>query len=168
MNVGDVEGESGRHLAVVNAADACDRGTTIRVMSPVRRALALVFTVLVLAGCNGGGVTTTTSGVTFGEGEIPEPVPDDFPIPANAVIGTTLVDKVNNNTEFRLTLRSDPTSAVQFFEVGLVNQGYVVESSEGNQTQWTMEFSKGELRGEILFTAPQNDLTAVVVGLATS
>jgi hypothetical protein len=43
-----------------------------------------------------------------------------------------------------------------------------VISSEGNQVEWTIEFSRGQLTGDILFTAPQNDLTAVVVSLATS
>ena len=137
-------------------------------MTPTLRVVALALIGVVLVACSGDGSTGTTEAVTFGEGEIPATVPDDFPIPPNAVIGTTLIDRINNNTEFRLTLRSDPTSAVQFFQVGLVNQGYVVDSSEGNQVQWSIEFSRGQLTGDILFTAPQNDLTAVVVSLATS
>lgn len=133
-----------------------------------RPLVAFVATLVVFVACSGDGSTATTAGVVFGEGEIPSTVPDDFPIPGNAVVGTTLVDKINNNTEFRLTMRSDPTSVVQFFQIELVNAGYVVGSSEGNQTEWTMEFSKGALTGDILFTAPQNDLTALVVSLATS
>ena len=139
-------------------------------ISKVRRAAALALRALfvVVTACGDDGSPTTTEAIQFGEGEIPESVPDDFPIPSDAIIGTTLVDKVNNRTEFRLTMRAGPTAAVQFFQVGLVNQGYVVESSEGNQNRWIIEFSKGELMGDIIFTAPQNELTAAVVSINTS
>ena len=131
---------------------------------------ALVLVMLVVtAACGDDEPAQPTDPVTFGEGEIPSSVPDDFPIPAGAEIGTTLVDRVNNRTEFRLTVRSDPTSAVQFFQVGLVNNGYLVESSDGNQVQWEIVFSKGQdLSGSILFTAPANDLVAAVVSMTSS
>jgi len=139
--------------------------TALRRFAPLAVLLALMF---VVSACSDDEPAGTTEAITFGEGEIPSSVPDDFPIPAGSVVGTTLVDKINHRTEFRLTMRSDPTSAVQFFQIGLVNEGYVVDSSEGNQSLWTIEFSKGqELSGSILFTAPQNDLVAAVVSLST-
>lgn len=140
--------------------------SSLRRLAPLAILLVLAF---VVSACGGDGTTGTTEAVTFGEGEIPESVPDDFPIPGDAVIGTTMVDRTNNRTEFRLTMRSDPTSAVQFFQVGLVNQGYIVGSSDGNQVQWAIEFSRGEeLEGSILFTAPQDDLVAAVISMSGS
>lgn len=141
-------------------------------MITVRRlvaVVALLTLVVVVAACGDGEPAGTTQAVTFGEGVIPDSVPEDFPIPDGAEVGSTLVDKINDRTEFTLAIRSDPTSAVQFFQVGLVNQGYVVGSSEGNQTLWEITFSKGDdLTGSIIFTAPQNDLVAAVVSLSGS
>jgi hypothetical protein len=138
----------------------------LRRFAPLAALLALT---LVVSACGDDEPAATTEALTFGEGVIPESVPDDFPIPVGAEIGNTLVDKLNNNTEFALTIRSDPTSAVQFFQVGLVNQGYVVESSDGNQTIWEITFSRGQaLTGSIVLTAPADDLVAAVVSLSTS
>jgi hypothetical protein len=135
----------------------------------LRVTIAVLSLLLVAAACSDDdGVTGSTQAVVFGEGTIPESVPDDFPIPAGAVVGTTLVDKINNRTEFRLSIRAESTATVQFFQVGLVNQGYVINSSEGNAAEWTLTFSNGELRGTI-FTTPQGQgLTASVISLNTS
>lgn len=140
--------------------------TAFRRLAPLAALLAIS---LVVSGCGDDEPAATTEAVTFGEGVIPDSVPEDFPIPAGAAIGNTLVDRINNKTEFSLTIRSDPTSAVQFFQVGLVNSGYVVESSDGNQTLWEITFSRGQdLTGSVVFTAPQDDLVAAVVRLSTS
>lgn len=134
------------------------------------RATAILLAWVVLAGACGDGdpVTGSTEAVTFGEGSIPPSVPDDIPIPNGAVVGTTLVDKANNRTEFRLTIPSDVIAVVQFFQVGLVNQGYIINSSEGNAAEWTLTFSNGPLRGTI-FSTPQGDsVTTSVVSVNTS
>jgi hypothetical protein len=131
--------------------------------------VALVALTFVVAACGDDEPSGTTESIVFGEGELPDSVPDDFPIPIGSQVGSTLVDKVNNRTEFTLTIRSDPTSAVQFFQVGLVNEGYVVESSDGNQALWELTFSRGQdLDGSIVFTAPQDDLVAAVVRITVS
>lgn len=141
-------------------------------MTPFKRLapLGLVFSlVFFVAACGGDGSSSTTEAIEFGEGEIPDSVPDDFPVPSNAVVGNTLVDHLNNKTEFRLTIRSDLDSAVQFFSVGLVNRGYVVEQSSGGAATWELTFDKGpDLRGTIVFTAPQPDLVVAVVTLSVS
>jgi hypothetical protein len=126
--------------------------------------LIVVATLVAACGDDGGSTTVTTEAVVFGEGEIPESVPESFPIPPNAVIGSTLVDKINHRTEFRLTVASDVESTVRFFQVGLVNQGYVITSSEGNAAEWTMTFRLGDLTGTI-FTTPQSggSVTTAVV-----
>lgn len=77
----------------------------LRRLAPLAMLLALTF---VVTACGDDAPSGTTQAVTFGEGEIPDSVPDDFPVPEGAVVGTTLVDRVNNRTEFRLTMRSIP------------------------------------------------------------
>lgn len=134
----------------------------------VRRvALLLVVFIVAVAACGDDDGDASDDAVVFGEGVIPESVPDDFPVPGNAVVGTTLVDKINNRTEFRLTLRGDITATTQFFQVGLVNQGYVVDSSEGSAAEWTLGFSDGPLDGSILITS-QGSVSAAVVRINTS
>jgi len=134
-----------------------------------RLTAALLAAVLVVAACGDDNATTdTTDAIQFGEGTIPNSVPADFPIPADSVVGTTLVDKINNRTEFQLTIVADMTSTVQFFQVGLVNQGYIIDSSEGNSVAWTVTFSNGEIRGEILITPQTGQVSTSVVSVNRS
>lgn len=114
---------------------------------PARRRLLLVLVVAVVAGVLAG---CSDEPVTVGEGEIPGSVPDDFPIPGGAVVGATLVDRASHRTEFRLSVPDDPTRVVRFFTVGLVESGYVVDDSGGDATRWTIEFSRGILRGRVV------------------
>ena len=99
--------------------------------------------------------------IVFGEGEVPDTFPDDFPIPPNARIGSTLIDRVNNRSEVAITVATDIDVTVRFYTVGLVNQGYVVDSSEGDENQWMVEFSRGELAGQVLFTQQVGGTQAV-------
>jgi hypothetical protein len=126
--------------------------------------LAVVLAVVVLgAGCGDDDAAPgTTEAIQFGEGVIPDSIPDNIPVPDNAVIGTTLVDKINNRTEFRISVAAETASVIQFFQVGLVNQGYIVDSSEGNSSEWTLKFSNGDLRGTI-FTTPQGSAATTSV-----
>jgi hypothetical protein len=132
--------------------------------SKLVRFVAVALVGLILgAGCSGDDAATgTTEAVQFGEGSIPDSIPANIPVPDNAVIGTTLVDKINNRTEFRISIPDDIASVIQFFQVGLVNQGYIVESSEGNAAEWTLTFSNGDLRGTI-FTTPQGSAATTSV-----
>jgi hypothetical protein len=82
-------------------------------------------------------------------GGLPPGFPPDFPVPGDAVIESSLVDSVNHRSEVSMTMRTDLVSAVQFFQVGLVNEGYVVGRSEGGAEMWLIEFARGELRGGI-------------------
>jgi hypothetical protein len=134
------------------------------------RLTAILLAGLILLGACGDddAVSGTTEAVVFSEGVIPDSVPDNLPIPDGAVIGTTLVDKINNRTEFRLTIQSDVTSVIRFFEVGLVNQGYVISSSDGNATEWTITFSDGELHGTVLTTPQAEGIATSVISVNTS
>jgi len=130
--------------------------------------ILLALTVMAAACGDDDDVTGSTEAVVFGEGTIPESVPDDFPIPSDAVVGTTLVDKINNRTEFRLSVRSDLTSIVRFFQVGLVNQGYIINSSDGDDVEWTLTFSNGELQGSVFTSFMGQDVSTSVISVNTS
>jgi hypothetical protein len=138
-------------------------------MSTSRRivlALALCALALGAAGCGGGDGGEP---IVFGEGEVPSSVPDDLPIPPGAVVGSTMVDRVNHRTEFAMTLAQEATAVVQYYTVNLVSAGFVVDSSAGDPLgNWRIEFSRGELRGSIVIQPGGPGLAAVVVGLNVS
>ena len=138
-------------------------------MKSLRTVIAVFTLVGVVAACGDDGPSGTTSGtgVVFGEGEIPPAFPDDFPIPPNAVVGSTLINHVTHRSEMSLQIDAEITAAVQFFNVGLVNQGFVVESSEGSATTWTIAFSRGELTGDIVFQT-QGEVSQAVVAVNAS
>lgn len=118
-------------------------------MTARRRLLLLLAAALVaclLAACS-------DEPVTEGEGKIPGSVPDDFPIPAGAVVGATRVDRVNHRTEFRLEVPDDSTRVARFFTLSLVERGYVVDDSGGDAGRWSIEFSRGILRGMVVVEA---------------
>lgn len=106
--------------------------------------------------------------VTVGEGEIPGSVPDDFPVPAEAVVGSTLVDRVNHRTEFRLNMSEGSTPVIQFFTVNLVSAGYVVERSAGDDARWSIQFSRGTLRGTVLVEPAGSGAATALVSINRS
>ena len=112
-----------------------------------------------------GGDDPGDEAVVSGEGEIPASVPRDFPVPVDASIGSTLVDRVNHRTEFSVVVPDDMISVVQFYTVGLVNEGYVVDRADGTSDGWTLEFSRGaELTG-IVVVSPQGESSQALVTL---
>jgi hypothetical protein len=111
-----------------------------------RLPLLLLVVATFAAGCGDGAEPEP---VELGEGAMPSSMPRDFPVPPNAVIGATLIDRINHRTEVTLTMQEEMVPVVQYFQVGLVNAGYVVTRSEGDRSRWTIEFSKGELLGSI-------------------
>jgi len=121
-------------------------------------ALALL-ALATLAACSGDSEPPPS--VEFGEGTVPDTFPDDFPFPPNARIGSTLIDRVNHRSEVSLTVATDMDVTVRFYTVGLVNQGYVVDSSQGDDNQWTVDFSRGELVGRVVFSQQLGGTQAV-------
>ena len=124
--------------------------------------LGLSALILLAAGCG------DDDPVTFGEGEIPSSVPDDFPVPAGAVVGSTLVDRVNHRTEFAFTIAQEADAVVQYYTVGLVSAGFVVTSSESGLDFWQIEFSRGELLGQLIISPGGSGLAAVVASFNTA
>ncbi|MDP2623400.1 MAG: hypothetical protein Q8Q29_06345 [Actinomycetota bacterium] len=124
--------------------------------------LALLIVSILLISCDDGGVEP----VRFGKGEVPGSVPADFPVPPHGVIGATMVDTINHRTEFSVNVESDLLSLVQFFTIGLVNEGYVVDRSGSlGQTTWEIGFSRGELSGTILVSSDGGGLSQAVVSM---
>jgi len=110
---------------------------------PLVALLALLVVVDVLAGCG------SRERVITEEGEIPDSVPDDFPVPADATVGVSVVDQLAHQTEFALALTQGVEEVAQYYVVNLVSSGYVVESSAGDDTRWNISFSSGTLRGTV-------------------
>lgn len=123
---------------------------------------AAVLIALGAVGCSDGELDVADEPVVFGEGVRPPAIPADFPIPPEAVIGSTMIDRTNHRTEMALQVGADLEAVVRYFNIGLVSQGYVVGASSGTETSWTIMFRRDELMGEIGFTA-QGDITRVLV-----
>jgi hypothetical protein len=131
---------------------------------------------LVVTACGGSTATTTTTttaasdgqGVVFGNGVIPSSVPSDFPIPEGAVVGSTMVDHVNDRSEFRLDLAQDAGAVVEFYTTNLASAGYAVSSAPGDPTTWDLRFSKDALAGQIIIQSSGSNLAVVVVSINRS
>jgi len=123
---------------------------------PLVALLALLAVVAVLVGCG------SRERVITEEGEIPDSVPDDFPVPADATVGVSVVDQLAHQTEFALALTQGVEEAAQYYVVNLVSSGYVVESSAGDDTRWNISFSRGALRGTVRIEAGGAGCSVVV------
>ena len=73
-----------------------------------------------------------------------------------------LIDRINNRSEMNMVIRLQSQAAIRFYEVGLVNQGFVVNSSTGSGNAWTIVFSRGELDATVVIT-PQGEFSQVGV-----
>lgn len=122
-----------------------------------RALLALLF--VALASC--GDSTAPT--VMFGEGTIPPAIPDDFPVPDDAVIGATLIDTINTKSEFEFRTATGLEALVQSLSLGLVDAGFVVDNSSGNAVQWSISFRRGSLEGSIQLRAIEDAVSQGVV-----
>jgi len=123
---------------------------------PLVALLALLAVAAVLVGCG------SRERVITEEGEIPDSVPDDFPVPADATVGVSVVDQLAHQTEFALALAQGVEEAAQYYLVNLVSSGYVVESSAGDDTRWNISFSRGALRGTVRIESGETGCSVVV------
>ena len=119
---------------------------------------------LLAAACSDDGPT----GVVFGEGEVPETVPDGFPIPDDSKVGKTLIDYDRGNTEVLAIVPAEMTAVVAYYETNLPNAGYTVESSDGNVAEWDIAFSDGDVDGTVILKVGGPEITSAVVRFTES
>jgi hypothetical protein len=130
--------------------------------STTRLILAALFVVSLAVVACGDDAPASTEPIELGEGELPGTVPDDFPIPTGAVIGSTLVNHPASTTEVNLVVAADLTSVVSNLTVDIVNEGYVVGRSEEAGGRWIIEFSDGSLRGSMVLAASGRNTQATL------
>lgn len=128
-----------------------------------RTSLGLLIALAVVATACGDSSSEPT--VSFGEGDIPAAFPSDLPLPTDAVVGSTLVDEINDRSEFEFRTRTGMTELVRLLTVALVNNGYVVESSEGSERRWGIEYRRGGVTGEYELSFIDAATTQGVVGI---
>ena len=119
---------------------------------------------LLAAACSDDAPT----GVVFDEGEVPETVPDGFPVPEEGRIGTTLVDYDRGVTEMVLIVPAEVAVVVAYFETNLPSAGYTIESSDGDLAQWNMTFSDNDVDGLVELQAGGTGITQTVVRFTES
>ncbi len=129
-----------------------------------RTLIALVAVLaLVLAACSGtaSGDTSASEGSTttmeipdleFGKGVMPFTVPEAWPMPEQAVIGSTMIDGVNGRTEVVVTYPATVSEIVTYYTTNLPIVGFEITSSDGTDGEWTMEFAGEGVSGTALFT----------------
>lgn len=137
---------------------------------------ALAVVAVVATGCGGSSEGDATamdsdvsaSGVVFGRGSVPDTVPVSFPIPDEAVVGTTLVDSNRGITEMTLTFPAAVPAVVTYYEENLPIREYEIASSSGTEGEWLMEFNGDGIDGEIRIRAGGSGLSSATVRLANS
>ena len=112
--------------------------STSRIISVWLAVLSLV----ALACSDGADEATTTaapSNIEFGSGEIPDSVPEDFPMLDSAVISSTLVNNDTGYTEMIVRMPAELGIAVQYYQSNLPTSGWeVTESSATSDTKWQL------------------------------
>ncbi len=119
---------------------------------------------LLAAACSDEAAT----GVVFGEGEIPETLPDGFPIPDDARIDSTLVDYDRGVTEMLCVIPAEVPAVVAYYETNLPTAGYTVDSSDGNLAEWSIAFSDADGDGTLVLRVGAVDVTQAVVRFSES
>lgn len=125
-----------------------------------------------LAGCSDSAKTdesapptseSTAEDVVFGSGELPDTIPDGFPLPPGSSIGSTLVVTETGFTEVIVRMSAEATLAVAYFEQELPKAGFTVDSSADDEGSWLIEFSiDGEL-GTIDVSEPVGGISQAVI-----
>ncbi len=140
---------------------------------PLLLATVIVVIATVLVGCTSGSADTSTSSsasgsdqdLIFGRGEVPDTVPADFPIPEQAQIGATLVNRSTGLTEMVVTYPANVPDVAANYETNLEALGYTVESSSGTEAQWSITFSRDDLSGDITLSSGGASLSSGTIRL---
>ena len=99
---------------------------------------------------------------------IPETMPEEFPFPQEAVIGSTLIDRNRNLTEVIFRVPAGVPALVAFYEANLPNRNFIVDSSAGGETEWDIAFSSEVGTGTIAITFGSQDVSEAVVRLTAA
>lgn len=105
--------------------------------------------------------------VEFGRGQLPATVPADFPIPDQAVVGSTMVDRIRDLTEAVVIYPADVPEVVRYYETNLPELGYTIDESSGTEANWTIEFSTDASSGELRLSVGGASLTQGVLRVVT-
>lgn len=136
--------------------------------------LAVIALVLIAVGCSDDTVATTTTAagtavaspddVVFGSGVMPDTVPSIFPIPQGSVVGSTMVVTKTGFTEVIIRLSAEIGVAAEFFNQGLEQAGFAVESSVADADGgWRIEFLDGDTPATIELTQSQSGISQAVL-----
>lgn len=136
--------------------------------------LAVAAVAFLAMGCTDNAETTTTlpvdtsvdspDDVVFGAGELPETLPDGFPIPQGSSVGSTMVVTKTGFTEAILRISADQSTSVQFFEQGLAEAGFNVDASAADDGGgWMIEYSDASAKGTIELTEPLEGISQALV-----
>lgn len=133
-------------------------------------ALSLLSVSLVAGACGGSSAATTTkvgpSEAVFGRGSVPDTVPRSFPIPAEAVVGATLVDASRGLTEMILTFPANVVAVVSYYEENLAARGYEIAASSGTEAEWQIEIEGEGMQGVITVRTGGSGVASATVELS--
>jgi hypothetical protein len=102
--------------------------------------------------------------VLFGSGELPETIPDEFPIPQGSAVGSTMVVTKTGFTEVILRISAELGISAEFFNQGLAQAGFTVAASAADAAGgWMIEFSDASSKGTIELTEPVEGISQAVV-----
>ncbi len=107
--------------------------------------------------------TTTTielPDLEFGRGVMPVSVPAAWPMPEQAVIGSTMIDGVNGRTEVVVTYPAAVLETVAYYTTNLPIVGFEIISSDGSDGEWTIEFAGEGVTGSAFFKIAGASVTA--------
>jgi hypothetical protein len=139
--------------------------------SSLVRAIAMAsVALLAFTACSDDAATSETvanSGapdVEFLDGELPEALPSDFPIPAEAGIGTGMINRTTGQIELILRIPAAVPAVVEFFEANFEARDYTVTSSQAEGASgWTVAFEKDGATGSVDMSPVGDQLTQLVI-----
>ncbi len=130
--------------------------------------VAVAAVAMIGAGCSDTTETTTTTSGTsgddieFGQGSMPETIPDSFPLPTGSAISSTMVIK-DGLTEVVIRVNAELGITAEFFNQGLVQGGFSVDRSEADGEDWIVEFSDDSAMGTLDISEPQQGISQVLL-----
>jgi hypothetical protein len=145
----------------------------------MRIVIVAVVTALAVVACSGdddGSGATTTAGsqgsgpvdVEFLTGELPESLPGDFPIPAQGVIGSGMINRTAGTTELIIRIPALVPAATKFYEDNFEARDYEVTSSAAKGADgWVIGFAKDDLTGTVELSPIGVDLSQAVIRAET-